>query len=252
MEILSQLVIIVALLAAGFYWLVVTNEAFLQAICEGISGSYHRGDGIGRRMYFFRGKFAGRNLRVEYRFRPFTRNRRQDELEIQIPVIQKFWMRLLTRSIPLPAEEESFGEQEVPAGPFLAHSNQPQAAREFLETPEILEQLAKLGPVTRLEIYRGTLKALYQKASDQLYRATFQDALEAIVRMIDAYERQLSFKLNAVPATESCPYCRGRLNLQTETIVECAQCITRVHQACWNENGHCTTWGCGSSTAQPC
>jgi Prokaryotic RING finger family 1 len=200
----------------------------------------------------FRGKFAGRDLLVEYRFRLFPRGRRpQDELEIRIPVIQKFWLRLITRSAIFPNEENLSSEEEVPGSPFLAHSNQPEAARLFLETSEIQEQTARLGAVTRLEIYRGTFRALYQKAPDRLYRSTFQDALEAIVRMVDAYERQLALKLTVVRVTELCPYCRERLNPETETIVKCTQCLTRVHHACWNENRHCTTWGCTSTVAQP-
>ncbi len=251
-DLLAQLAVIVAILAGGGYWLAVTNEGFLQAICEGIPGSFTINFGFRRNICRFRGRFAGRDLLVEYRFRLLARERRlPDELEIHVPVIQKFWLRLITRSPNFPIEEELFSEEEVPGSPFLAHSNQPEAARQFLETPEILEQMAKLGAVTRLEIYRGTLKALYQKSPDHLYRSTFQDTLEAIVRIVDVYERQLALKLIPVRVNQSCPYCRERLNPETETVVLCSQCVTRVHQACWNENRHCTTWGCSSIVAKP-
>lgn len=251
MELLAQLAIMVAVLSGVCYWLVVTNEGFLQALCEGIPGNFTRNFGFRRNICRFRGKFAGKNILIEYRFRLFARERRlPDELEIHVPVVQKFWLRLIARSPNFPIEEELFSEEEVPGSPYLAHSNQPEAAHQFLVTPEIVEQAARLGPVTRLEIYRGTLKALYQKVPDHLYRHTFQEALEAIIRIVDAYERQLTLKLTLVRATELCPYCRERLNPETETIVMCSQCDTRVHQACWNENRHCTTWGCTSIVAE--
>ena len=251
MDLLAQLAIAAAILACGGYWLAVTNEGFLQAICEGIPGSFTIHFGFRRNICHFRGKFAGRDLLIEHRFRLLARERQPDELEIHVPVIQKFWLRLLVRSPNFQIDEELFSEEEVSGSAFLAHSNQPEAARQFLETAEIVEQTAKLGPITRLEIYRGTLKVLYQKLPDHLYRSTFQDALEAIIRIVDAYERQLALKLIPVRVNQSCPYCRERLNPETENVVMCSQCLTRLHKGCWNENRHCTTWGCTSVVAQP-
>lgn len=252
MDLLLALAIAATILAGGGgYWLAVMKESFLRAICEGIPGSCKIHLGFRRNICRFRGKFAGRDLLIEYRFRLLARKRPQrDELEIHVPVIQKFWLRLLVRSPNFQIEEELFSEEEVPGSEFLAHSNQPEAARQFLETTEIAEQLAKLGPISRLEIYRGTFKALYQKLPDHLYRSTFQDELEAIVRIVDAYERQLALKLITVPVNQSCPYCRERLNPDTENVVKCSQCLTRLHKGCWNDNRHCTTWGCTSVIAR--
>jgi hypothetical protein len=31
--------------------------------------------------------------------------------------------------------------------------------------------------------------------------------------------------------------------------VACSRCNTHLHETCWQENAHCTTWGCTSITA---
>jgi hypothetical protein len=87
----------------------------------------------------------------------------------------------------------------------------------------------------------------YRNAPAFFDRSGFQNAVKALMQLVYWYEMQAAFKITAIAASELCPYCRSRLDEQIEPVYECKQCHTRIHESCWKENRHCTTWGCDSS-----
>jgi Prokaryotic RING finger family 1 len=72
--------------------------------------------------------------------------------------------------------------------------------------------------------------------------------LEELLILAKEYELEEIVILSAVLAQNYslCPYCRSRLDDQKQAVVSCKNCSTPIHESCWNENGLCTTWGCGS------
>ena len=46
-----------------------------------------------------------------------------------------------------------------------------------------------------------------------------------------------------------CPYCRGPINAETDTVVVCEGCDTPHHGDCYQENGGCTVFGCKNGPA---
>lgn len=42
-----------------------------------------------------------------------------------------------------------------------------------------------------------------------------------------------------------CPYCHDRVEIDKSIV--CQQCLTRHHDACWVEGGHCSSCGCGNA-----
>jgi hypothetical protein len=252
MQLLFEAAIMLAATVFLFHWLATANqESFLQTICEEIPGEFYRNTVANRRSYCFNGKFQDRQILLRYSYSAFRWNPRagSTELEVQVPVVQKFWLRLVPKAGPQEANDNVSIDETLEDQSFAAHSNQQQAATHFLSDPYIRQQFALLGLIRRLEIYRGSLNVRYVNAPVLMDRETFHTALKSMMQIVFFYEMQPAFKITAISASELCPYCRGRLNERIEPVFECKQCHTRLHESCWKENRHCTTWGCNSTLA---
>jgi hypothetical protein len=260
---------ILAASAGYLYWKFVrSNVSYAAMLCSGLLFGRQRRkmERSGRRMLSgwkaisYEGIQQDRRILVEYRYRPiFQRNRVNhftigliDELEVQIPVIQKFWLRMT----PQTTESEERGEiqidKELFDRAFRIFSNQREAAREFLQSSILQQKLRDLPiPFDRLEIHQGWLRVLFLQPREKgLRRSGFETILDHLVLLCVAYERQsYSVQVKMIEISSVCPYCREEMN-QKDPIVECELCSTRLHKVCWDENRQCTTWGCDSRKAR--
>lgn len=215
--------------------------SYFLTLCRSLpKGKYH----VDRGVYIHEGQFLGKEIKIEYRCGP--RNRTRRELQISIPVIQKFWLRLLEQGHESDHHEEITINDEVFDSRFIIHSDQPQIAIEFLTRPFIRNELPQFSQIKRLEFYRGRLKVILSgRLEVEMKPADFGRIMNFLARLADDYELQASLlKMLPIRTTDSfCPYCREKFMRKTG-IKQCSRCGATLHQDCWNENGQCTTWGC--------
>ena len=250
------LAVLLALLA--YYLLNVNFEGYLEKLTRDLHGTYRRERSVwrqilSRRSYLFEGRHHGRQVNIRYSYFPILSKRfHADELEIVILLVQKFWLRLLPRLIDSETKDEvTTGFQELDL-PYRIHSNQLEAARIFLTNGYVSDQFRMLRYLfQKMEIHRGRLAVHYARpVGTGFQQSDLEAALGAIVNLIAFYEAQsMPFRILAAAVSEVCPYCREELKTQIERIVQCRHCGTHVHEACWLENAHCTTWGCRSTEA---
>ena len=237
------------------------QQAYLEKISSDLFGkfippkSFWQQISHARGSYRFEGQCSQRAMTIQYFYRwkkvwnlqPAAAP--DERLEIQFPVIQKFWLRMILD----PNHEQRAGEvalgNPVLDSLYVVHSNQPDAAREFLTSQAALHDLQRLPfPFNRLEIHRGKGKAeFYFPARRNFGRMHLQIAVESFSRLFSEYENSSKLViLVSVSSDAHCPYCREFLS-SAGTTVQCIQCNARVHKSCWDENKQCTTWGCESS-----
>ncbi|HEY4490430.1 MAG TPA: RING finger protein [Acidobacteriota bacterium] len=241
------------------YFLLNTKfEGYLERITREMGGRYARDRKLwsrlyAKRIYTFQAQLHRRHVIVRYTYLPLPSKRfRQDELEIELPVIQKFWLRIVRRSIEAESVEEiSTGLQEFEPG-FRIHSNQEEAARLFLANSYVRDQFRMLrGLFQKMEIYRGNLRVFYQSPlAVDFGQSDLEPAVSALCNLALFYEAQsIPLRITITRVSEFCPYCRESLQRELDRVVQCRQCGTNIHQICWEENAHCTTWGCSSTRA---
>ena len=209
-----------------------------------------------RGIYQFSGQCSQRPVLItySYRWRRFwniqTCRPEDERLEIQFPLIQKFWLRMILEpGRPMGPDEVSLDHPELDRL-YIIHSNQTQAAREFLTSQAALLDLQRLPyPFDRLEIHKGWGKTEFHfPARRKFDRLQLQIAIESLARIFSEYET-LSKLVIIVTGSQDhrCPYCRENLAAGNVPIVQCVHCNAKVHAGCWNENKQCTTWGCQST-----
>src|SRR5574341_781206 len=180
--------------------LIIQHQDVLHRFCAGLGhGSYRTEFQPGahvwrKRTYSYYGTFQGRSVTIAYTFQPGLRKseRRSNTLEIQIPVIQKFWLRLLTDYHEVPPFEEILTGVEPLDQHFVIHSNQPEVAATFLQNDSAGGMLNVLQYLfAKLEIYRGALRLTYMgTVIRELSRIDLEIILETLSRMILLYESQ--------------------------------------------------------------
>lgn len=252
---------VLAILGGFGYWKFIgQHQVYLRQICAGLLLGGPRvdpdrsGTSSGWRLYSYQGIYQDRRILVDYRYHMTLRaGGFSDELEIRIPVIQKFWLRMLPQATEDEYREEIIVNQDTFDRSYRIHANQREAATEFLQSRVIQERFQKLPvPVDRFEIHQGWLRALFLRPKERvMMRSDFESILDHLILLTVAYERQ-SYHLEITAGQEIsslCPYCRSEM-IENEIVVECAQCSTHLHEACWKENKQCTTWGCNSTQAK--
>lgn len=241
-----------------------TQQRYLGTICGGQIGKFRQTTNLmeqvrkARGSYEFSGQCSQRRMIIEY----FYRWRKQwdlqidaapdERLEIRFPVIQKFWLRMI-----LDPDHEMQKDAILLGNPaldslYLIHSNQPEAAREFLSSQTALQDLRRLlCPFDRLEIHQGWGKAeFYFPVRRKFDRMHLELAVEALARLFSEYEAHSKLVIEATFSMEvRCPYCRELFAESPGKIRKCVQCGAEVHESCWTENRQCTTWGCQSTIA---
>lgn len=242
--------------AAAAYWnLIFRQETNLRDLCYHLAGDYTRGRWTrGGRAYTFSGRFLGRQFVVAYRYRWRSLLVISSELEIQLPVVQKFWLRFMFRALH---RDELDSVENLPIGAaidpvYVVNSNQPEAAERFLESNAVQTAFRNFRySFSKMEIYRGWLKVTFSHdAAKRFLPGDIEYFLDLLMPMIANYEEQMLGRTIVIAALPSavCPFCREELDANRDGIVACTQCQTRLHEACWKENGQCTTWGCTSVT----
>jgi hypothetical protein len=204
-------------------------------------GSYSREHG----KLIYRVRMIGKEVSVSYG--KGDRHPTDRELDIRTPVTQKFWLRLLPQSARSDLHEEIQTNNQELDDRFIIHSDQPDVVCEFLKTQFIQEELLRLAPLDRLEIYRGWLKILFFNPEESDLRISEVEAwINFIIRFADFYDLQnLAVKIfSHVQQKSVCPYCRAKIRPDVEKVRECSRCGACLHLECWIENGQCTTWGC--------
>jgi hypothetical protein len=249
---------------AGYWAIQGRHILFVRDLCQQFGGRIIKkyGATFGWKVVVLELMLRQRRVFVEYRFRQIQPRSNKKiplwnlngELEIRIPLIQKFWLRLLHQD-----EDETAVNELVTGVPqldksYVIHADQVEMAENFLKRPSVLDRLMKL-PVAfdRVEIYKGFLKAVItQPYKLRLRREEFENSLMIFLDLIDVYEHQPAeyFHMLHTGVDRSCPFCRGLFDAGDDSIVKCVQCGTSLHQQCWQENGQCTTWGCASVTAK--
>ncbi len=187
-----------------------------------------------------------RNVVLEYAFKS-----KPKVLNINISVIQKFWLRLLNqpgenRPDEVKVELPSFDIR------FRIHSNQPVIAARFLNYPEIMKEFSKLHRFDRFEIYKGSaIYTIHNPQDNGFFQSEYANTFTHLLRILEIYEGQIvDLVISELHSYDNiCPFCREKLNSERDVIVTCKLCRTRHHQSCITENKLCTTWGC-SATAQ--
>lgn len=155
-----------------YFWLSIQeHESYLESICLNFPhGRFRRsiplmtqinsGDGA----YLFESTHHDRQFIVEYRYRwkqnvlrRFTSQPAlHEQLEVRFPMVQKFWLRMISRQHALNSEEAIAIGNDLDQS-FSIHTNRPEAAREFMNNPYILGNFSRLI-FDRLEIHRGYLR----------------------------------------------------------------------------------------------
>jgi Prokaryotic RING finger family 1 len=248
------------------YWrLIGQNEFYIRQLSSGLlllkrKGRISPKPSPGWHAQSYEGNYQGRQVQIDYRYRSILhRNQSKklaigliEELEIRLPVVQKFWLRILPQLTESDEREEIIIEKELFDRAFRIYSNQREAATEFLKSTLVQEQFRTLPiSIDRLEIHQGWFKALFVQPQERDFkRSDLESVLNNLILLITVYEGQ-SYRLRVkmMEVTGVCPYCRSEMN-ENDTIVECQQCATRLHKACWEENKQCTTWGCNSVEAR--
>lgn len=174
-------------------------------------------------------------------------------LEMRIPLKQKFWLRLNRQKLQ---EDDS---DEIRSGvpeldrEYVIHTNQSDAAEDFLRRMSVRKYLSNF-PCTfeRLEIVHGELSVtIHQPRIWQMKPQHLADLLKNLFGIIYEYQEHhiIALRITATKSEYRCPYCRTTFDENSGPIIQCKNCGTRLHEACWNENGQCTTWGCRSTVA---
>jgi hypothetical protein len=249
---------------AGYWFLQGRHQLYVRELCHGFNGKVIKTSGsiFGWKVAVLSLWLRQRQVFVEYRFRQIQPRSKSpipiwllsSELEIRVPLVQKFWLRLLPQQ-----QDETAADELITGIPeldrkYVIHANQSENAEDFLKRPAVRDRITQFPLVIdRLEIYKGFLKAVInQPFTQRLMREEFEQIVQALLDIVDVYEHQPSetLQLHQTGGEQSCPYCRGMFEATKEVIVECVQCGTVLHQQCWQENGQCTTWGCASVKAQ--
>lgn len=174
-------------------------------------------------------------------------------LEIRIPIKQKFWLRLNRQRLrEQDADEIQSGVPELDRE-YVIHTNQSDAAEDFLRRMSVRKYLSKFPcSFDKLEIIHGQLTlTINEPRSWEMKPYHLKLLLQNLLGVIAEYQEHSIIVLH-VSATKSeyrCPYCRTAFDENPGPIIQCKNCGTRLHEACWNENGQCTTWGCRSTLA---
>ena len=255
------------MVAAALSWkFLLKHQNYMQGLCLGLSLSRFRLQREDTAIFFpwrnysCEGQYQGRLIRLNYRFRSFPEQYRlplrlkaAEELTLQIPVIQKFWLRLVPERVPAGPDEEVQIGVPVFDQDYLVHSNQPEAAREFLSIRLVQEQIRKLPLFDRLEFHRGALlMQIPSPAKANIRRSDLEKTLDALLLLATEYMQQSqNYAIRTLnKGGVVCPYCRCSLE-DNEPALNCGFCGTCLHVSCWRENGQCTTWGCSSGIPGP-
>ena len=210
-----------------------------------------------RGCYQFAGRCSDRPYTISYFYRwknvwnllPSTAP--DERLEIQFPLIQKFWLRLILDPDHTPQEDEvTLGIPELDSL-YVVHASQPEAARDFFVNQPALQDLRRLPfAFDRLEIHKGLGKAEFHFPARRHFSGIHLElAVEALARLFSEYENRSRLVISITSLQDTrCPYCREPFGNALQQSVQCVQCGVRIHRSCWNVNQQCTTWGCQATT----
>jgi hypothetical protein len=213
-----------------------------------------------RGSYQFAGQCSNRPYTITYFYRwnnawnLLPRTAPDERLEIQFPVIQKFWLRLMLDPNHKHHEDEvTLGIPELDSL-YVVHASQPEAARDFCADQPALQDLRRLPfAFERLEIYKSSGKAEFHFPARRHFSGIHLElAVEALARLFSEYENRSTLVISIAPSQDTrCPYCRELFGNALQQSVQCADCGVLIHQGCWHENKQCTTWGCRSTITVP-
>jgi hypothetical protein len=176
-------------------------------------------------------------------------------LEIRIPVMQKFWLRIQRELLPEEDIVEIHARIDWIDSEYVIQTTQRDAAESFLRKFPVQELLGKFpSRFDKLEILHGEIfLLLYHPQKWGLNQLLFNKMLHELISFAQLYEdhQRIDMQIEITTSSSRCPYCRTALDEASgEKIVQCPDCSTRLHEACWNENLQCTTWGCNSTATE--
>lgn len=223
------------------------NLAYLMKMCRYLpmQGKYSRGPG----SYIYSSELDRRPYQVVYHCA--VKEKSKHELEVRVPVTQKFWFRLLPQMSEFELSDElQLNDPELDER-FVIHSDQPEILQNVLKTPFIRDELLRLPHFHRFEVYRGWLKIVFVGPQSTGIRISeFEATVNFLLHLAGFYEAQtLAVKIAPIVHLKSfCPYCRESIRESDDQVFNCVGCGTSMHLECWTDNARqCTTWGCSAN-----
>ena len=258
---------LLAIPLAGATWYLVScihkQEDYLKMITYQLEGELRQTTPVwtqarqARGCYQFAGRCSNRPYTINYFYRwkhvwhLMPRTAPEERLEIQFPLIQKFWLRLLLdRNHTTREDEVTLGIPELDSL-YVVHASQPEAARDFFANQPALQDLRRLPfAFDRLEIHKGLGKVEFHLPARRNFSGIHLElAVKALARLFSEYENRSKLVISITSLKDTrCPYCREPFGDALRQCVQCIECGVVIHQACWYENKQCTTWGCRSTT----
>ncbi|HSE43260.1 MAG TPA: hypothetical protein VLH08_21050, partial [Acidobacteriota bacterium] len=163
---------------AGYWFLQGRHILYVRELCQRFGGKVIKTSGsvFGWKVSVLGLWLRQRQVFVEYRFRQVQPRSKtfvprwllSSELEIRVPLVQKFWLRLLPQQ-----QDEIAGDELVTGIPeldrqYVIHANQIKVAEDFLKRPTVRDRITHFPLVIdRLEIYKGFLKAVINQPYSQ-------------------------------------------------------------------------------------
>ncbi|HSE42120.1 MAG TPA: GAF domain-containing protein [Acidobacteriota bacterium] len=227
------------------------NTRFFKSLCSHLEGVYERSTVDAVEIEHFAFRLGKRPVLIHYRFE----KKEIEALEIRIRLRQKFWLLLNRQKSIREKDDEIFSDVKWLDDSYVIQSNQPEAAKDFLQRLSVQKHLRNFPcSFDKLEIVRGEIcMMLYEPSLWKMNHSHFNSLIMELKQIVEEYEQHEIIVLRVFPisAISHCPYCRNSFDQPSDMLLCCKNCHTQIHESCWNENGQCTTWGCLSATAIP-
>ncbi len=210
----------------------------------------------------FRGTGSLHDRQVSVELAPLAKSNDQGQLryEVVVPEVAcEFHITsagLLTRvkrKLGLASDEND----ELPDRSFVLKSSNPRVmARLFQEDGFESALVASLRGLGFVQLSGGRLSALRATPlGKELDSHALLDTLTRLTRLAELCQAPTveivlrekgQAREGSGPAGLLCPYCRDQLDLTSEDVTSCSECLTFHHCSCMEEAGGCTIFGCGN------
>lgn len=178
------------------------------------------------------------------------RRRSHPTIHVHIPLTPGYSMNCQRIPRLLYAFVDAFLHEDSHIGtlPYYISSNNRERFHELKNRPEFLRLFARLSK----EKYSITLNASGLKASKRLSMHEANDViLFEQIRLLKDFGA-LCVLRNEIPvqpvnSVSRCAYCHE----EGQDLICCSTCLTPHHQECFQLNGSCSVFGCGSVQSNP-
>lgn len=178
------------------------------------------------------------------------RRRSHPSLHIHIPLTPEYPINFQRIPRLLYAFVDSFLHQDSHIGtlPYYICSDNRERSHALKNRPEFLRLFARLSK----ERYSIRLDSSGLKAWKRLTRHDVNDvALYEQIRLLKDFGALCAMRteipLQLINSASRCAYCHE----EAADLIRCSSCSTPHHQECFQLNGRCSVFGCGSVQSNP-